>query len=290
MLKILILGSSGLLGRQIYETLKESKNFKLFHSGLKKRKINFENSFELKKFIFSKNPDLIINCIAYTNIEDCEKNVKTSKAINVGIVRDIFKIKHQKKMNFNFIHFSTDQFYNSRKNSLSSETSKIFLINKYCKHKRMSEIISLKNNALILRINFFGKSISKNQSFSDWIYKAFQNKKKLYLFDDVFFNPLRIKTISKLIKLIISKNKFKISGIFNLGAKDGIYKNQFSILFAKKTNIYHSNFVNVNVNKFLKVKRPTNMNMNINKFEKRFGICLPSIRSEIIKEAKEYIS
>ena len=290
MLKILILGSSGLLGRQIYETLKDTKNVKLFHTGLKKRKINFENSFKLKKFIFLKNPDLIINCIAYTNIEDCEINVKISRSINVKIIKDIFKLKNQKKMNFNFIHFSTDQFYNSKVNSSSSETSNIFLINNYCKHKRMSEILCLKNKALIFRINFFGKSIGKNKSFSDWIYKAFKNKKKLYLFDDVFFNPLRLKTISKLIKLIIIKNKFNINGIFNLGAKDAIYKNQFSILFAKKTNIYHSNFINVNVNKFLKVRRPTNMSMNINKFEKKFEINLPSIRSEIINEAKEYIS
>ena len=151
MLKILILGSSGLLGNQIYRTLNENKNFKLLHTGLKKRKINFENTFELKKFIFSKNPDLIINCIAYTNIENCEKNTKISKAINVGIVKDIFTLKHQKKMNFNFIQFSTDQLYNSKINSSSSETSKIFLLNNYCRHKRMAELLCLKNESLIFR-------------------------------------------------------------------------------------------------------------------------------------------
>ena len=65
MLKILILGSSGTLGKKIYIELKKIKKIKLFHTGLKKRKIDFKNKAKLKKFIFSINPDLIINCIAY---------------------------------------------------------------------------------------------------------------------------------------------------------------------------------------------------------------------------------
>ena len=43
MLRVLILGSSGLLGKQIYNNLKKNKNIKLFHTGLKKKKINLSN-------------------------------------------------------------------------------------------------------------------------------------------------------------------------------------------------------------------------------------------------------
>ena len=82
MQKVLILGSSGLLGKQLYEKLKINKNIELFHTGLRKRKINFENKNKLKKFIYETQPNLIINCAAYTNIDECEKNVKMSKKIN----------------------------------------------------------------------------------------------------------------------------------------------------------------------------------------------------------------
>ena len=41
MQKVLILGSSGLLGKKIYVELKKNKNFKLFHSGLKKENLIF---------------------------------------------------------------------------------------------------------------------------------------------------------------------------------------------------------------------------------------------------------
>ena len=153
----------------------------------------------------------------------------------------------------------------------------------------MSEIICTRYKALIFRTNFFGKSLSKNKSFSDWVYKSFKSKKKFYLFNDVLFNPLSIKTLTRIIAFIINKKKFKISGIYNLGSKDSMYKNQFASYFAKKTNIYNSNYHNVNVNKFLKIKRSNNMSMNIEKFEKKFSINLPYIKSEITKETKDYI-
>lgn len=289
MFRILILGSSGLLGRQIYEILKKNKDFKLFHTGLYKRKINLQKKKDLAKFILLKNPNLIINCIAYTNIEACEKNYKISREINVEILREIFKLKIKKKLKFNFIHFSTDQFYNNKKGNPSKETSQIYINNNYCKHKRMSEIICNRYKALIFRTNFFGKSLSKNKSFSDWIYNSFKSKKKFYLFNDVLFNPLSIKTLARIIEFIINKKKFKISGIYNLGSKDSMYKNQFASHFAKKANIYNSNYRNVNVNKFLKIKRSNNMSMNIQKFEKKFSINLPYIKSEITKEIKSYI-
>ena len=288
MQKILILGSSGLLGRQLYENLKRNKNIKLFHSGLKKRKINLANKTLLKKFLVLKNPDLIINCIGYTNIEKCEKSEKTSKIFNVIIVKEIFKIKFKEKLKFKFIHFSTDQFYNKKKQKSSKENSKIFLMNNYCKHKRMAEIICMKNKALVFRTNFFGKTLGKNNSFSDWIYNVFKKKKKVFLFDDVYFNPLSINTFAKIIALIVSERKFKINGIYNLGAKDAIYKNKFAILFAKKINVFHSNYVYINVNKLLNVKRSNNMFMNTKKFEQKFKIMLPNINKEIRNEAKKY--
>jgi len=289
MLRVLILGSSGLLGKQIYNNLKKNKNIKLFHTGLKKKKINLSNKIKLKKFIYLVSPNLIINTIGLTNIEKCEKNLIASKKINFGIIKEIFNIKLKNKLKFNLIHISTDQFYNHNQKKKSNENSKIFLMNNYCRHKRMAEIICSKNKALIFRTNFFGKSISKNKSFTDWIFQSFKKKDKICLFDDVYFNPLRINTIVNLISKIINEKKYNYSGIYNLGAKDALYKNEFAILFAKKTHTLHNNYTNINVNKMLKVKRSINMYMDVKKFEKKFKFKLPYIKEEILNEAKSYI-
>ena len=287
MFKILILGSSGTLGNQIYRELKKITNIKLFNTGLKKRKIDFTNKIEFKKFILSINPDLIINCIAYTNVDKCENYKLISKKINYGIVSEIFKLKAQKKLKFNFIHFSTDQFYNQKRKQSSKETSKIFLINNYCKHKRMAELTCIKNRCLILRTNFFGKSVA-NKSFSDWVFNSFRKNKTKYLFNDVYFNPLRIATIAKIISSIIVKKKYYHCGIYNLGSKNRILKSDFALLFAEKTGVINDNYEYIKVNKLLKVKRSNNMFMNVSKFEKKFKFKLPTISNEIKNEANNY--
>jgi len=286
---VIILGSSGLLGRHLYNNLKKDKKIKLIHSGLKKRKIDLTNKFNLEKLIISKKPDIIINTIGLTDLEKCEKQAQFSKKINYGIVDTIFKLKNKKKLNFNLIQISTDQFYNKKENNGNTEKSKIHLINNYCKHKRMAEISCLKNNALIFRTNFFGKSLSQSISFSDWIISSFKSKKNIYLFNDVYFNPLRIDTIVNILSNIIKRKLYTNKGIYNLGSKDGIFKNVFGILIAKKMKIYHNNFVNINVNKLLKVKRSLNMFMNVSKFERKFDMKLPKIRNEIRNEIKNYI-
>jgi dTDP-4-dehydrorhamnose reductase len=288
MFKILVLGSSGNLGNQLYKGLKKINNIKLFHTGLRKRKFDFLCNKKLTKFILSINPNLIINCIAYTDIDYCESFKSLSKKINFEIIKEIFKLKVQKKLKFNFIHFSTDQFYNQKQMKSNKENSKIYLINNYCIHKRMAEIECLKNKALIFRTNFFGRSV-KNKTFSDWIFYSFKKKKYNYLFNDVYFNPLRIKTITKILFKIIIKKKYSYSGIYNLGSKNRILKSDFALLFAKKTGVLNHNYEYIKVNKLLKVKRSTNMFMDVTKFEKKFKFKLPLIYNEIKNEAKNYL-
>ena len=51
-MNILILGSSGLLGRELHDLLKSYKQIKIYHNGLKSRNFNINNRHELKKLIF----------------------------------------------------------------------------------------------------------------------------------------------------------------------------------------------------------------------------------------------
>jgi len=289
-MNILILGSSGLLGRKLHDLLKSYKQIKVFHNGLSSRRLNINNKHELKKLIFESNPSLIINASGVTNIEYCEIKKKASYRLNVGVVKNIFKLKKKFKLNFFFIQFSTDQIYDSKRIVPNAESSKLKINNEYSKQKSILERICQKNKSLILRTNFFGKNYNKKKSFSDWIFKSFNKSKQFYLFNDVYFNPLRIDTICKIIKNIILKKKFKIKGIYNLGSKGFISKSNFAVVFAKKVKVYRKNYLLKKINSVLKVKRSRNMIMNIRKFENKFNIKLPKIKNEIINEAKQYLN
>jgi len=283
-MKILILGSSGLLGSKIYYFLKK-KRFNVIHNGLKKRKLDITNLNNLK-IILNKKPDLIINCAAITNIEKCEKFFKETSKINIKLGNNIFFLKKKLNLNFSIIFFSTDQVYESKK--LSKENSKLVTFNNYSCQKLKAEKIYTKNKSIIFRTNFFGKGIGSHKSFSDWLYNSFKSNKKFFLFKDVVFNPVRIDTLSSIIYNIIKNKKLNNYGIYNVGSKGKISKSNFGIFFAKILKIYNNKEVVCNSSEILKVKRSRNMSMNIRKFEKKFNIRLPSIKSEIISEIKNY--
>jgi len=56
-----------------------------------------------------------------------------------------------------------------------------------------------------------------------------------------------------------------------------------------KNHIYKNNFKTVKSSKFFKIRRPQFMQMNINKFEKKFKIKLPDLKKEITFESKNYL-
>ena len=219
-MKILIFGSSGILGNYLCKFLK--KKYFIYNNGLRRRKFDLNNFFQLKKIILKTKPDVLINCTAITDIDFCEKNKKKAYDINFKILKNTIDIIKKEKLKIKIIKISTDQFYNFKKKVLNKENIKK-TPNYYCKTKYIAEKICIKNNFLVLRTNFFGKSRSKNQSFSDWVYKSFRSKKIFYLFKDVYFSPLNLFTLSKMIILVI-KNIDRVSGIYNLGSKNCISK------------------------------------------------------------------
>jgi len=281
--RILILGSSGILGRNLVKQLKN--NYKVLHNGLKKRKLNLTRLDSLKKILTNSKPDLIINCAAVTNLDTCEKNKLESKKINFGITKNIFLLRKVHNFKFKFLQISTDQMYNNKKRLKSSENFKPISFNEYTKQKLAVEKICIKNQALVLRLNFF--SNEKKNIFS-WIINSCKMNKNINLFKDIYFNPISISSLSKIIKKIIPKIlKGNISGIFNLGCRDVISKSNFCIYIINQLNSNYKNYKIVSSNKFFKTKRPKNMSMNVSKFQKKFKINLPNLKNEINRYIKE---
>ena len=282
---VIITGSSGKLGNHLVNSL--SNDFKIFHFGRKKRKFDLTKKKKFENYILQIKPDFIINCAAITDIETCEFKKKHTEKVNVGIVKNLIDTKNRFNLSFKLIQISTDQMYDSSNVIKNHENQKSVINNNYTRQKLQAERISLKNNSIILRTNFFGFSNSgNNQTFTDWLYTEASRNSYIKLFNDVKFNPLSLITLSEIIKKIIKKNNKKIYGIYNLGSKSGLSKEKFALKFLKKFK--KLNYKSVSVNSVLKVKRSKNMIMNINKIQKKLNVKLPDINDEIRKEIKNY--
>ena len=212
----------------------------------------------------------------------CEQNPMLAYESNVKFIED--KIWILQKYDIHLIQVSTDQVYFG--NGPHKEEN-ILPCNVYGITKYLSEKICLNINSTILRTNFVGKSLSKKRnSFSDWVVNSVKNGKKITLFNDIFFSPLSIEDLSDLIEIIM---KVKINGIFNLGSKGSISKAELGIKLLKCLNL---DLKLVTLSNFKQnqngAKRPNDMSLCCNHFEKTFNLKLPTINDTFTKILKQY--
>ena len=285
--KFLILGSDGFLGSYLinYLNLKKIKIFK--HSRKKNKKYNFSltDSKILSKNLDKLKPDVIVNLAAKTNVEQCEQNVMDSYTSNVEILSALEKSYHLIKKKFFLVHISTDQLYSG--NGPHKE-NKINPINIYSMTKALGENYALKINSVILRTNFLGLNTKKKKSLLDWFIEKIKKKKKIFLFNNIFFSPLNASLLCKIIFFVGNK---RIKGIYNLGCKGKISKADFLIQLGRKLNldIKRNNIIKTNFKKISQlVERPKDMSMKVDKFEKKFKIRLPNYNEVINSLVDEY--
>ena len=99
----------------------------------------------------------------------------------------------------------------------------------------------------------------------------------------MFTSTIDIQSCAKYIILLSLSNSI---GIFNLGSKGQISKEEFALKFAKKLGLT-LNYESVSSNVF-KVKRGKNLGMNVNKIEKKLKIKMPTINKVINTLSKYY--
>lgn len=192
-------------------------------------KIDIKNYKNLKKSIISINPDIIINAAGITNVDDCEKNYNKAYQINYLGAKNIAQIC--KNLKIKLVHLSTDHLFDGKKRKYT-ENDKITPLNNYSKSKLLAEDYIKKNlnNFLIIRTNFFGVGYNHSKKFFDFIIERLKRKKKIYLFDDVFYSPISIPRLSKIILIMLNKNA---KGLFNVVSDERISKFKFGILVSK---------------------------------------------------------
>lgn len=286
--KIFILGSSGLLGRNLchylkkyYQIIGHINKRSVYLDDIKTVSFDFFNKNELKKFLIKYRPDIIINSTGITNVEECEKDKPKAFKVNVKINGLFSSLSN--KYNFKFISISTDHLHGNNPRKKFSEKDITSPINYYAFTKIKSEKLILQNsdNSLILRTNFFGNGFHYRKSFSDQIIEKLINSEKVFLFKDVFFNPVLIAEFAYILKRLIKKN---ISGILNVSSDEKISKYRFGLMIAKTLNLNSRLISPITLSSKKKLKkRPKNMALDNSVLKKILKIKKISLLNQLKK-------
>lgn len=243
---------------------------------------NFEDTYAM---LNATAPDAILNLVGLTDVDRCESFPNEAYIGNVKTLESMVSWIKMTSKPIYLVHISTDQVYDGV--GPHSEMN-VSLKNYYAFSKYAGELIARSVESAVLRTNFFGRSKSaKRSSLTDWLFRSLSEERAIQVFEDVLFSPLSMKTLTKMIGITLHK---KISGIYNLGSRNGLSKADFAYHFANELNLktqLMSPIATAEVD-FLKTYRPKDMRLNVNKFEQATGVALPYLTDEIKNVAREY--
>ena len=209
-MRILVTGSNGQLGKEFKNNTSNSDHEFYFTD---KKELDITKKKEILDSVTIYKIELIINCAAYTNVNDAETNKRQAIKINLDAVRNLVEVCEEKKIKM--IHFSTDYVYNSDNLNPISECSNINPINYYGISKREGEKIIEKSSSdsIIIRTSWLYSIYGNN--FVKTMIKKGQNGEKIYVINDQFGCPTYSKDLVDCTLHIIASNKFKNHKIYN---------------------------------------------------------------------------
>lgn len=193
MLKIIITGANGQLGSQVCSKL-GSLEFSIFP--YTSECLDITDHEKIKNTFSSINPDIIINCAAYTKVEDAEVELEICNKVNVEGTKNLAVLA--KVHDAILIHFSTDYVFDGKNNKAYTEKDKTRPLNTYglSKLEGEKEIISILKRYFIIRTSWVFSEKGKN-FFNTML--NLSNRKELKVISDQFGMPTSAESLADLV-------------------------------------------------------------------------------------------
>jgi len=262
--KVLLIGSRGMLGRELAPLLGKRK-FDVTEWDLADIDIADKETCEQK--ILPMSLDIIINAAAFTNVDGAEKEKKKALSVNRDGPKYLAGIA--KEIGAKLIHYSTDYVFDGKKKTPYNETDKPKPLSTYGQSKLAGEegIIEACDDYLIIRTEWLYGKHGKN--FVRSIISAASQKTKLEVVNDQRGSPTYAFDLAEATLFLIKKNA---QGIVNFTSSGDTTWYDFAALILKELGIDSVEVVPISSTKLkLPAKRPANSQLDCSLYKKITG-------------------
>ena len=253
-MKFFITGGHGQLGYDVIKTLEENGYTEYYAPS--QSELDITNRETTIKSIKEYNPDVIIHCAAYTQVDKAEEEKEVCYNVNVNGTKYIAEAA--KELKSKMVYISTDYVFDGEKEGLYLPNDKTNPINYYGYTKREGEnIVKELDDYIIVRISWVFGINGKN--FVKTMLRIAEGKDELNVVSDQIGSPTYTEDLSKLLLQMITNDKKGIYHATNEG-----YCSWYE--FAKY--IFEINNINIKVNPILTkdyitlAKRPLNSKLS----------------------------
>lgn len=285
-MKILITGARGLLGSNL-SLMYSERGHEVLATGRNKPSFNFCRNYEMDitkkddlKIIEEERPDLVINCVALTNMEYCEDHEEEAEKINAEGAGNLAEIC--KKNDIYLIHISTDAVFDGEKGNYKEE-DETNPLNVYGKTKLLAEelIKEVRGRHAIIRTTIYGWNHLNKFSLAEWILDKFEKGEQFGGFVDVKFTPILTTNLGEALLEIYDKNYI---GTLHVGSPEVCSKFDFAKEIARVFGKGENLVIPTSSEKFsFKAKRAKDMYINSEKAEKLLKTKLLNIEEGLIE-------
>ena len=277
-MKILVTGANGQLGSELKVLSLIFEKFNWIFTDV--NELDLIDLKNLNNNLSKINPDIIINCAAYTNVDKAESEKELVNILNFKAVDLLSKWTSNNKSKI--IHISTDYVFDGSSSTPRKEDAFTNPLNIYGKSKLNGEKVCQKNdiNCIIIRTSWVYSSFGKN--FVKTISSLMSQKNSLKIIDDQVGSPTYARDLAEVIINIINYKDW-IPGLYH-------YSNDGEVSwfdFAKSIKKYYG--FNTVLNPILtqeyptSAKRPHYSLLDKSKIKSTFNINVPSYENSLEK-------
>jgi dTDP-4-dehydrorhamnose reductase len=226
----LIIGSGGQLSSELENLLTKEE-----YISLTKEELNITSKEDVLEKIKEINPNYIINCAAYTNVDKAEKDSNICKQVNVDGVENIAVASNE--VNATLIHISTDYVFDGTKYTPYKESDETNPKSVYGKTKLDGEhkALSIAHTCAVLRTSWLYSNYGNN--FIKTITRLAKERDELGIIYDQIGSPTYAKDLARTIINICPKVEKNTHQVFHFSNEGVASWYDFAIEIAKLQNI-----------------------------------------------------
>jgi dTDP-4-dehydrorhamnose reductase len=204
-MRLWITGSRGLVGTALQKRCQDEG---IGYVATSHQQLDISSMKHIKDFLHDKDITHIINCAAYTHVDQAEKEQEIAHLVNAIGPENLGSIAHQ--FDLKLIHLSTDYVFGPAGDRPFTETDPCQPVNTYAKTKYEGEqrLLEVYPQACILRTSWvFGQG---GKNFVSSIFDKIQKEEKIYVVSDQKNRLTYVQDLSQVILSLLCH-----SGIFH---------------------------------------------------------------------------
>jgi dTDP-4-dehydrorhamnose reductase len=192
-MKIVLLGASGQLGREWQHFLNRRQKLNVILLPYTSQQLDITHFDEVRSEIDGQQPDMVINCAAYTKVDRAEDEREKARIVNADAVGNLARICSD--AGCKLIHYSTDYVFPGRKRDRKAnpegyaEDHPTEPVNWYGQTKWEGEqaIRQITGDYLIIRVSWLCGQFGNN--FVKTMLKLGRERDKVEVVNDQFGSP-----------------------------------------------------------------------------------------------------